>query len=668
MTSSSPKSPSLNRRDLAKVAGAGAAFALFTNLRANGAVAQDATPAATPTLDSNSIAQDILGPAVPPEISDYAQDWPTYHGNLAATRATTSTTISRENVATLGVAWNFPITTPGGFGAVTANPVVIGDTVYIQDMQSNVYALDRATGTQKWRTDYDITQVGGPNGVAVGYGLVFGSSGGDGKLFALDAATGEEVWRVQLTNNPSESVGHAPAIFDSIVYASTFPNGAGGGAYKGGTKGIIYALNARTGATLWQWDTTAGTESGNLWGQPRVNSGGGVWYPFSFDDEGHIYFAVGNPAPFPGSEQQPEGSSRPGDNDYTNCMVSLDLTTGEIRWYRNYNPHDLFDLDFQNTPVVATVEIDGTSRKLAIGSGKIGIVAAVDADSGEEIWVASVGLHENDTLQDIPSGETVIVYPGLNGGVQTPIAYADSRVFVPVNNESAAYTETGQTSGGDTWGTGSGEFIALDAATGEQLWANELPNLAVGGATVANDVVFTGSVDGIFRAYDVETGDELWTYTAPAGINATPAIAGDLVILPVAGPFFTENPPTPVFNIIAFAPGASSELIAATPEAAASPAAAVADDATIVSFVDIAFEPSEITVPGNTDVPFHFVNNGVLLHNFKIDSPEVFSGDLGPNETADVIVNLAPGTYEFYCTIQGHKDAGMVGTLTVTGV
>ena len=79
---------------------------------------------------------------------------------------------------------------------------------------------------------------------------------------------------------------------------------------------------------------------------------------------------------------------------------------------------------------------------------------------------------------------------------------------------------------------------------------------------------------------------------------------------------------------------------------------------------DIFFEPKQVTIPGNTDVTLTIANEGAAAHNFSIDALKI-SVDLAPGETKNVVVNAAPGTYEFYCNVPGHKQAGMVGTLTV---
>ncbi len=479
-------------------------------------------------VDMGPSTPTALGPEIPPELTDHAADWPAPMGNLAAQRAAVDSPITAENVAELEVAWRFPIEASSAFGAVSAPPIVAGDTVYIQDMLSNVFALDRESGEVKWEQRYEVGTVG-PNGVALGYGMVYGTIGDSKEVFALDAETGEEVWRVQLSIN--EGVDMAPTVYDNVLYVSTVP-GTNEDFYRGGQRGVLFALDAATGAPLWSFDTT----TDNLWGNPRANSGGGLWYPLSIDEEGNLYFGVGNAAPWPGTEEYPNGSSRPGPNDYASSMVSLDQN-GSLRWYHNAKPHDLFDLDFQLTPVLVEAEVDGEEIPLAIGAGKTGTVVAANRETGEILWEVEVGIHENDDLQEIPEGETVEVYPGILGGVETPMAYADGTVFVPVVNMPASFTATELLLAESfDLAAATGELVALNAADGSVKWQVELPQMNVGAATVANDVVFTGALDGVFRAYDAETGDELWTFQAGAGLNAPPSIAGDMVFLPAGGP------------------------------------------------------------------------------------------------------------------------------------
>ncbi|HEU0116154.1 MAG TPA: PQQ-binding-like beta-propeller repeat protein, partial [Thermomicrobiales bacterium] len=623
-------------------------------------------------------------------------DWAVPAGTLAGTRANLHSAIDSSNVNQLQLAWTFPVTAPGSFGGMTASTLIVGDTVYVQDMQSNVFALDRATGDVRWEKKYN-TPSEGPNGVAVGYGMVFGSTGDGGEAFALDAKDGHEIWRIKLTTNPSTGIDMAPIVFNNVVYVSTVP-GTSSIFYQGGQRGIVYALDARTGAALWSFDTT----TDNLWGNPALNSGGGAWYPVSLDDQGNLYIGTGNAGPWPGivvnGTPYPNGSSRPGPNDYASSMLSLN-PNGGLRWNVNAAPHDLFDHDLQLTPIVATVTIDGKPTKVAIGSGKAGKVIAADADTGKVLWETPVGKHQNDDLTAIPEGQTVVVYPGGLGSVESPMAYADGLVFVPVFDAGQKFTSTTQGDFVDPFNEAKGGLIALDAATGKVVWQVDYPKMNVCGVTVANDVVFSMALDGVLHAYDAKTGKELWNYQANGGCNGSPAVAGDLLVVPAAGPNFAASG-TPTAGVasavLAFrlpaAPGATPAAQAAAspaatasapptlaapapttapapaatpaPAAAASPLAQGAAGPTI-QLIDIAFNPNTFTIPANTPTTVTLTDAGVSVHNFNIDQLNVHSGDLQPGQSAQVTIDAPAGTYQYYCNIPGHKEAGMVGTLTV---
>jgi len=84
-----------------------------------------------------------------------------------------------------------------------------------------------------------------------------------------------------------------------------------------------------------------------------------------------------------------------------------------------------------------------------------------------------------------------------------------------------------------------------------------------------------------------------------------------------------------------------------------------------IEMVDIAFNPTEFTIPANTDVTVTLTNNGVAAHNFNIDELGIASGDVAGGASTTVTINAQPGTYTFYCSIPGHREAGMQGTITV---
>ena len=507
------ESTGLSRRTLLMGAGAAAGAiglaAVISQTEAKDP--QTGTGPATPNALSST--------PVPNEVSQYADQWPVVQGDLQATRAAKNSPINSGNVDQLSVYWQVDAT-----GAITAPPVIINGVVYYQDMMSNVFAMDLATGKEIWRADYNVGN-NGPNGVAVAYGMVFAATGDTSTAFALDIETGKEIWSAKLTNSDFECIDMAPAVYDNTVYISTNPNNTTNGNYRGGARGILYALDAASGKTLWSFDTS----TDNLWGAPRLNSGAGLWYPPTFDEDGSIYFGTGNAAPYPGNKTYPNGGSRPGANDYAASMVSLSLDTGGVNWSLNAFPHDIQDHDFQNSLLLATVSLGGTDTLVAFGSGKTGTVIAANAKTGAMLWKTAVGKHQNDELQELPPGTTEI-YPGTLGGVLTPLAFAESKIFATYVDAPAYLAPEGAGERPEERKIGTGGICALDAASGDILWDNKLPADAVAGATVINDLVFTSGLDGILHAYKIDSGEEAWNWEAPAGVNAPMGVAGDTIV------------------------------------------------------------------------------------------------------------------------------------------
>lgn len=540
-TSSNVPSEVFLRRLLTRrrvLTGAGSAFVAGGLLASLSAQAhQAATPAPAQQQGTAPATPAVKLPTMPPELTQYANDWPTPQGNLANHRAAAKSTITAANVDSLKVAWTFPIKATGNFGGMTCTPLIAGSTVYVQDMLSNVFALDRDTGKVIWEKDYNASTEG-PNGVAIGYGMIYGSTGDNREIFALDAKSGKEVWRTILSGNTREGIDMAPAVYNGVVYASTVP-GNSKAFYDGGARGVLFALDAASGQILWQFYTT----DADLWGNPSVNSGGGSWYPPAIDQDGSLYFDIANPAPFPGTTingtPSPSGASRPGPNLYTDCMVAL-APNGSLRWFYAANPHDIQDHDLQQSPVLVHVDNNGQPYTVLLGSGKLGKVIAVEATSGQLVWQTKVGQHNQwDDSQWIPPGQTVTIQPAVIGGVESPIAYADGRVFVSVFNGSTDWTST-EMKGLDL-AHSTGEVLALDIMDGSVVWDAKLPAASVSAATVANDVVFAGGLDGIVRAYATKDGTRLWSFQTGAGLNAPFAVAGDLLIVPSAGAKLTGD-------------------------------------------------------------------------------------------------------------------------------
>jgi outer membrane protein assembly factor BamB len=497
----------------------------------------------------------------PPEWAANAGSWPAHNYDLANTRATTRTAINSANVSSLKVKWRFPLKGVSAFGAFASTPIVLDGTVYFQDLNSNVYAVDRNTGKLRWRHLFNKPSIG-PNGIAYGWGRIYGAT--ETNAFALDGKTGNLLWSRRLIRNGREGIDMAPQLYDNTVLFSTVPGNVNA-FYEGGALGVVWALDAATGKPKWKFNTIS--DGARLWGNPRVNSGGGLWYPPAVDSQGRVFLSVANPAPFPGTKRYPNGSSRPGPNLYTDSLVALDGQTGKLLWYRQALPHDLRDYDLQIPAVVTQVPVHGVQTEVVLVAGKMGKVFAYRAgdgallrtaaggkqrNDGRLLWALSVGKHQNDS-GPLPR-KPVTVFPGILGGVETPMALAENRLFVPWLDYPTRMSATG-ISGGLGGGLGNyrngrGGFTAVDATSGKLLWQRKLPSMDFGAATVANDVVFTSTYDGTIYAFDTKTGRTLWSAKARAGINSFPAIDGDTLLIGAATSGFFKNPH---FELIAYA-------------------------------------------------------------------------------------------------------------------
>jgi glucose dehydrogenase len=462
----------------------------------------------------------------PPEITQYLEDWPLANKDYSNSRATMDSTITSNNVQTLHVAWSYPIVATGAFGGAASTPLILGDTVYFQDLHANTIALSLQTGIVKWSKIYNDTSIEGPNGPGLGYGKVFVARDLY-NITALDITTGQELWTTRISTVKTTGIDIQPVVYDNLVYISTVP-GTGDVFYSPGGIGVIYALNASTGAIVWQFSTV---DSPDLWGHPEVNSGGGCWYPPAIDTAtGMIYWDIANPAPFAGAPGWPSGTSFSGPALYTNCIVALNHANGTMGWFTQALAHDIFDHDLQISPILTNATIYGKQQPIVISAGKMGTVYAFNRDTGALLWVVPVGMHQNDLLDELQK-ETQ-VYPGVLGGVETCMAYDDGILYVPVLDLSTNYTPTGLNASSINFAQGKGELAAIDVNLGKILWVKYFDSLTLGAATVVNDLVFTATFNGMIYAFNKKTGTEVFTYQAPAGINAWPAVAGNTIIWP----------------------------------------------------------------------------------------------------------------------------------------
>jgi alcohol dehydrogenase (cytochrome c) len=442
-----------------------------------------------------------------------AAEWALPNHDLSSTRALAASGINRSNVASLQLAWRFRFKfPPGASGAFTATPVVAGGVVYVEDMLSNVFALDLRTGRELWQRLFKESNPG-PDGLAVGGSRVYGAT--DTNAFALSAKTGRVVWLSRLLVSATQiDVDIAPQVANGLVYVSTIgkpPNG----------RGTLYALDATTGAVRWKLDTIKGR-----WAVPEEAGGGGAWYTPSVAG-GEVYWGIANPLPWGGSPKHPNGGAFAGPALYTDSLFVDDATSGKLRWFDQVTTHDIRDHDFQLPPILGQIG----STPAVFGAGKAGIVVAWNRTTRRRIWQTVVGVHRNDK-GPLPAQE-VVVCPGLLGGVLTPMAAADGKLYVPVvdlcmRGSSTGYEALDRVNVGQR---AKGELVAIDMATGHRAWARLLPQGDFGCATVADGVVFTATFDGAVYAFDDRSGATLWKARARAGINSCPALAGNMLLV-----------------------------------------------------------------------------------------------------------------------------------------
>ena len=495
-----------------------------------------------------------------------AAAWTLPGGNLANTRDVASP-ITSSNVSTLGVAWCVPVESTGVTKAAglangyATTPVVVNGVVYTQDQESNVMAIRLATGKVLWTHSYNSLN-GGPDGVNVVGGTVYAAT--DSAAVALSAATGRQLWSRTLIGNDLEGIDMAPGYNDGTVYVSTVPVDPNVGEYLGRAKGVLWALNAATGAPKWSWD-----EVQNLWGNPGLNSGGGLWDPPSFDAQGNLYIGIANPGPIGQTgwpKGYPWGTSRPGPDLYTDSVVKLS-PQGKLLWYYQLTPHDLFDWDLQDSPVLTTAN----GQDVVIDGGKAGILIELNAQTGKLIWKLPVGVHsgpqnaglitENATpASRIPLPAAFSLEPGVFGGIVSQLASNGTTTFAAVNNLALPLTLNGLAESYQAYTASipkaTGEMIAVNQVTGKIEWDDQLPSSPYGAATITGNVVFTTTFNGYLYAFNAATGAILLKTPLSAGTNAPVTIDGDYVIVGAANALSKGQQPL----IIAYELGGKGKL------------------------------------------------------------------------------------------------------------
>ena len=425
-----------------------------------------------------------------------------------------------------------------------ASPIVVEGVMYVSGPDGKCWALDAKTGEELWRykhaSPYDVSLCCGNvnRGVAVGHGKVYMATL-NAHVVALDATTGERVWDTIAGDvRAGESRTAAPVLAKDMVIV-----GSSGGEF--GTRGCLDAFDAHTGERRWRryMIPKPGEPGSETWpadGEAWQRGGGNCWVTPTYDPELELlYPGTGNPAP------DFDGAVRPGDNLYTDSVVAVDVNTGEIRWHYQFTPHDLWDYDStmenllfegpDGRKLLAHADKNGYFFVLDRTNGElVRVFPFVDRITWGEITPDG-----KVTAKVYPDEEGVPVHfwPGPAGGKEwTHMSYSRQTglIYVPVQEVGATATRRRREFKESIpyWGAGVavdiedfyGYVAAIDPNTGEEKWRwrNEYP-MCASTLTTAGGLVFQGTPTGQFVALDAETGEKLWEFQCGSGHHSSPS-------------------------------------------------------------------------------------------------------------------------------------------------
>jgi len=481
-------------------------------------------------------------------------NWLTYSGTTLSQRHSLLDQITPANVKNLELQWVYQVKSLEKF---EATPLVVDGVMYTVQPPNDVMALDAATGRVYWIYSYTPSKDARPccgrvnRGLAIlGDTLFMGTI--DAHLIAIDARNGKPIWNTEVASAASGyAVTHAPLVIKDKVIVGT----AGG---EFGIRGFIAAYNVKTGKEVWRFHNIPepGEPGHETWqGDSWKHGGGSVWVTGSYDPDLNLtYWGIGNPGP------DWNGDDRKGDNLYTDSVVALDADTGKLKWHFQFSPHDEFDYDSVQIPVLVDMEWQGRMRKVMLWANRNGYFYALDRTDGKFLlgkpfvkvtW--ATGLDERGrpmkAATAASSFDGVLIYPGNQGGtnwynssysprtglfyipswveyntvyIKTPVEYAEGRTYggatmrQNVGRPAPILTRLGESEG-------YGAVTALDPHTGDKKWQFKMADVTDAGIlTTASDLLFTGGREGYFWALDARNGELLWKATVGGAVVSGP--------------------------------------------------------------------------------------------------------------------------------------------------
>ena len=465
--------------------------------------------------------------------------WPTVNHDLYGTRSTNQTIINKENVDSLRVKWqivnNFEIQDP---------PIIIDNIGYVQDYAGNVFAFNIEDGNILWnlRAGYGPTM-----GLSYDNGLIFSSTASKGTVVAINATDGSKKWESETLGNTSMgySIDSFPIVWKDYVIA-----GSGGSGLPPGlglVRGNVTALNRTDGSVLWNLETTTGE-----WverGKTPPNGGATAWSGGSFDpEEGILYLPLGSASP------NFNASTRQTPNLYSNHMIAVNVTSGEIIWATPFIAQgtvlnhlmvpDTHDWDTSWGSSISKISLkNGTQKKVVIGHDKMGNLIAMDGKTGDEIWWKTLGKPIN--INKIPSSNgTGLIW--AYGVYNYHAVDNNNTLYITATNRGLDFFTDGlsghKKAAPDTieQGLKNGTIYAIDILTGKIKWKFDTEFPPRVSPLVTNEILFTGyipyggkSKTGIILALDKQNGSKLWEFNVDAPIAPVgPSVAKGILFVP----------------------------------------------------------------------------------------------------------------------------------------
>jgi PQQ-dependent dehydrogenase (methanol/ethanol family) len=472
-------------------------------------------------------------------------DWPTYHGQLSGNRHSALDQIKASNVAQLSPRWMYSV--PNGRRLQTT-PVVVDGVMYVTSANQAI-ALDARSGRVLWRYQRPLTRglVGDAaaainRGVAVLEDRVFMVTD-HAHLIALHRLTGELLWDVEMADYRQ----HYGATSAPLVVKDLVISGVSGG--DEGVRGFLSAYKVSTGERVWRfWTIPApGEPLSETWvGNALPHGCGATWLTGTYDPHADLlYWTTGNPCP------DYNGDERKGDNLYSDSVLALEPTTGKLRWYYQYTPHDLHDWDAQQTPMLIDAEFQGRKRQLLAQANRNGFFYVLDRITGELLlakpfverltWATGIGADGRPQVvkESAPTTAGAKTCPAVEGAtnwMSTAFNPQTGLFYVMALEKCQLYGKSSEPwmQGKSFYGGGTREvpnepgkkyLRAIDLQTGRIAW--QYPQIGAanswGGAlSTAGGLVFFGDDSGAFAAVDARSGDSLWRFHTSELWKASP--------------------------------------------------------------------------------------------------------------------------------------------------